>query len=470
MKRRTFLQQVGLTSTVIPSMHSISNLHISPIQQPFIEEPSRKIPVVEDVDVLVCGAGPAGVTAALAAARMGAKTRLLEVNSCLGGVWTAGQLAWVWDMGKPGMSREIIHELDKRHARVDTPIHPNQKTFTYDIESLKLLLEEMCDESGVAIRLHTRVTSALKNERNQLTVVITESKSGREAWRAKSFVDATGDGDLGALAGCEFDIGEEGTGKTQPMTFMALITVQSAEALQEFISFWKGIPEHRKKHTNFLQELHRAGVEPSYGHPTLFQVNGNLLALMINHEYGVSAIDAEQITRATIHARAEIQNAVIALNQLGGAWKDIQLVSTAEYIGVREGRRIHGRYTVTVDDLIQGRHHDDAVCRVYFGVDVHSTNPKKDKTLSNKGVRMKPYDIPMRALIANDVDGLLMAGRCISGDWLAHASYRVTGNAVPMGEAAGVAAALAARSSRLSHQIPWTEVQSGLQRINTNRS
>jgi len=137
----------------------------------------------------------------------------------------------------------------------------------------------------------------------------------------------------------------------------------------------------------------------------------------------------------------------------------------SEHIGVREGRRIHGRYTVSTQDLVDGARHEDAVCRVTFGVDVHSPDPGKTKAIERTGVRAKPYDIPYRALVAKDADGLLMAGRCISGDFLAHSSYRVTGNAVAMGEAAGVAAALAAKSGRLPHEIPWAEIAAARQTI-----
>jgi hypothetical protein len=134
---------------------------------------------------------------------------------------------------------------------------------------------------------------------------------------------------------------------------------------------------------------------------------------------------------------------------MGGPWKNLHIVATAAQIGVREGRRIHGRYTVTADDLREGRKHEDAVCRVTFPIDVHSTDPTKDKGIVGAGFRAKPYDIPLRALIAKDVDGLMMAGRCISGDFIAHSSYRVTGNAVAMGEAAGKTAAEAAKSGKL---------------------
>jgi len=156
---------------------------------------------------------------------------------------------------------------------------------------------------------------------------------------------------------------------------------------------------------------------------------------------------------------------VDALRSLGGIWESVRIVVTPEHIGVREGRRIRGRYTVTQDDLVRGARHDDAVCRVRFPVDVHSPNPGKTKAIAKTGVRAKPYDIPYRALLAKDADNLLLAGRCISGDFIAYSSYRVTGNAVPMGEAAGVAAALAAKQGRQPKDVPWQETHEAIKRL-----
>lgn len=152
---------------------------------------------------------------------------------------------------------------------------------------------------------------------------------------------------------------------------------------------------------------------------------------------------------------------------MGGIWEGIQLVASAEHIGVREGRRIHGIYRVSEDDLRNGARHEDAAARVKFGVDVHSFTREQNKTeagLSHMGVASKHYDIPIRALIAKDVQGLLMAGRCISGDYLAHASYRVTGNAVAMGESAGVTAALSAEMGVLPQDVSWRAVRERLGR------
>jgi hypothetical protein len=188
---------------------------------------------------------------------------------------------------------------------------------------------------------------------------------------------------------------------------------------------------------------------------------------MMNHEYGIKPYDAAQVTEATVRARGELNRIVNGLRKLGGPWEGIQLAATAEQIGVRDGRRIRGRYVVGKNDLITGARQDDAVVRATFPVDIHAISAEHNKTAAytSAGIKAKPYDIPLRSLLAADVDGLMMAGRCISGDYIAHASYRVTGNAVGMGEAAGVVAALAAQSRRQPHEVAWTEGLERLQKI-----
>ena len=178
---------------------------------------------------------------------------------------------------------------------------------------------------------------------------------------------------------------------------------------------------------------------------------------MANHEYGINATNAAEVSDATLRARGEIHQIVRGLRKLGGPWDGVQIAATPEQIGVRDGRRIRGRYQMTSEDLINGSSQKDAVVRATFPVDIHalSAGDNKKAAYSNAGVKMKPYDIPLRALIARDVDGLMMAGRCISGDFIAHASYRVTGNAVAMGEAAGAVAALAAQAKQMPHDINW---------------
>ncbi len=422
-----------------------------------LREPATAIPFAGGAGVIVCGAGPAGVSAAIAAARAGAKVRLFEWRGCLGGVWTAGLVGYFLDFAKPGLAREIRERLDERGGRTGA----SDSRFSYHPEILKLVLEEMCAEAGVAFQYHTRVAAAHREGR-RLTAIVTESKSGRQAWRAPVFIDATGDGDLGAQAGCTFAFGNEAAGTWQPMSLNALLAVKNAEALRGFVRFADPRPGENSdsaKKTAIREAIRSTGHESSYGGPTLWHVKDNLLIAMMNHEYSVKPFDAAGVTAATVRARAEMHRMVDGLRGLGGPWEGLQIVATAEQIGVRDGRRLAGRYTVTKDDLVAGVRHEDAVVRATFGVDVHqlaADRPHNDPA-GGAGIKVKPYDIPLRALIARDVDGLMMAGRCISGDFIAHSSYRVTGNAVAMGEAAGTVAALAARSGRLPHEVPWSE-------------
>ncbi|HYF34284.1 MAG TPA: FAD-dependent oxidoreductase [Prosthecobacter sp.] len=455
VSRRHFLHAAlaGTAASQVPA----PVLGADKISPNLFSEPARDIPLSDDADVIVCGAGPAGVSAAITAARAGAKVRLFEWRGCLGGVWTAGLLGYFLDFDKPGFAAELRTKLDERDARRGS----SARSFAYDPEALKLLLEELCLEAGVKFQFHTRVAAAYRDGR-RLTTIVTDSKSGRQAWRAPVFIDTTGDGDLGALAGCAFEIGESADCPCQPMSLNALLMVKDIERLREFVRFGKPLPGENtnfEKKVRIRQEIERTGHFPSYSNPTLWEIRDNLILAMMNHEYGVKPFDAAEVTAATTRARAEMNKMVAGLRKLGGPWEGLQLVATAEQIGVRDGRRIAGRFTVQKDDLVKGARHEDGVARVTFGVDIHATSADHNKNAATHatGIKVKPYDIPLRALIAKDVDGLMMAGRCISGDFISHSSYRVTGNAVAMGEAAGVTAALAAASKRLPHEIAWQE-------------
>ena len=410
-----------------------------------LTEPSRNIPIADEFDVAVCGGGPAGIGAALRAAREGARTILIEQFGCLGGIWTVGCLSWLLDHeNKSGIMQELCCRLDYMSARVTGEGKPGQG---FDVEKMKLLLEELCREADVNLRYYTRVVAA-RVEKGRLSHAVLESASGREALAAECFVDCTGNGDLGMLAGCGFDVGHPETGATQPMSMIAILTGLDPEAVSGYYrrtnaGAWAE-PKDRLR-----ADMERGGHTPSYGKPSLFEIGEGLFALMANHEYGYSALDADDLTRATVESRREVHQLVAGLRWLGGVWKDVKIVATSAQIGTREGRRLHGLYTVSREDLVQGARHEDAVCRVTFPVDVHSTDPSKTSGIEPAEIESRPYDIPLRALIARDVDGLLMAGRCISGDFLAHSSYRVTGNAVALGEAAGRTAARAVERGKV---------------------
>jgi len=435
-----------------------------------LTEPARQIPIVEESDIIVCGAGPAGIAAAIAAARCGAKVRLLEVHGCLGGVWTAGLLSWILDAGnKKGIIQQIITRLQQRDATATYP-EGASNAVGYRPEMMKWVLEEMVQEAGIAVQLLTRVCAAHVDESKRLQAVITESKSGRQAWKAKVFIDATGDGDLAACAGCRFDYGDDGGGPAQPMSMLAILVGLDPEAVKFFV---RGLAEpagERNPKGRLLEEIRRGGHDPSYHAPTLFYLGHGLFCLMANHEYRVSALDAAQITAATFRSRREVHRIVEALRSLGKPWANVQIVATNEQIGVREGRRPYGLYRLTAEDLKNGTRHEDAVCTVTFPVDIHSPDPQKNKGIANRAFRSQPYDVPYRALVAADVRGLLFAGRCISGDFVAHSSYRITGNAAAIGEAAGVAAALTATHNCEPKDVPWPDIASELQRLRSQTS
>ncbi len=406
-------------------------------------EPARDIPVAGESDVVVCGGGPAGMAAAISAARAGASVRLIEANGCLGGIWTAGLVPYIIRAQRESC---LMDEIWRRMGEQYDSRLPH-----FNPEDMKVLLEAMCEEAGVSFQLHTRVAAAA-TENGRLHYAVTESKSGRQAWRGKLFIDTTGDGDLGALAGNGYDFADEETGLFQPSSLNCLVAGLDPDDVAG-IDRWA-----------MQEELQQAGVAPSYGvmGASLFYVGAGLYFLQATHQYGYRVFDsAKEQTRATVEGRAENHRMVHALRELGGKWKNIVLVATAEQIGNREGRRLHGLATVTREDLKEGREQPDpAVSGVTYLMNIHPVtlegNPPE---IRQRQAPVKSYDIPFRALVAKDVDGLLMAGRCISGDFFAHGSYRVTGYAVPMGATAGVAGALAAQTDCLPHELPWETIR-----------
>ena len=430
----------------------LAGMSAKPPQKGVFAEPQRDLPMAEDCDVIVAGGGPAGIAAAVSAAREGAKVRLFEMHGSLGGIWTSGLMGCLIDFDKSATDREIMKRLKALDVRLVR--NPRRKdirvaNFTYDPECMKVVCEDMCAESGVDFRLHTAVTAAYRDASGRnIETVVTESKEGRRAWRAKVFIDCTGDGDLAAQAGCGYDVGGIGGSNDQPASLCAIVASSHPERLgpyvvnnpDNFASYGhvEGTPQKR-----MLSEMERAGFTPSYGMPTLFSVCDGVYVWMMNHVYGLKIDDSAGLTRETVRARKETVEAARALARLGGAWEGFRVVATAEQLGHRAARRVHGRYTLTADDVRCGATFPDAVTTSNFAVDVHAptSGDNKKTAYGNMGIKAQPFQIPLRACIAKDADNLYLAGRCISGDFIPMASYRVTGSAVAMGEAVGRIAA-----------------------------
>ena len=382
-------------------------------------------------DVLVIGGGVSGTMAAIAAARKGVKVTLVERGGCLGGTWTAGLVGMTLDSGdKEGLLKEFLtivyHEKEQGTATI--------------FEIQKYVLEKLCTESGVEMMFHSQVCD-VKTDGHQIKEVRVITKSGHIDFHAKVIIDATGDGDVAAMSGCSYDYGRPSDGKAQPMSMIALVSGLDERA-NTYISF----PDNPfwDARNRLKGVLDAVGAPYSIGCPSIQPLCGEIYILSANQEYGKRGCNVNELTEATMNARREIYRLVGALrNGAPDVFGNLMLVSTPECIGVREGRRIHGRYTITVEDMIVGRRHEDAVCLVRYWVDIHSLENDGGKGFTDDGIKMQPYDIPFRALLPKDIDNLVLAGRCISGDFYAHASYRVAGNMAPVGEAAGTMAAKA---------------------------
>lgn len=401
----------------------------------YITEPARQVPLCGIFDVVVAGGGPAGFAAALAAARRGAKTLLLERNECLGGMWTAGLMPWIIDFqNKTGIMEELCMRLSKVGGFAARP-----NTYTAPPEELRHLLEQMCVESGVTLQYGTMVCGAISKQ-NMIDCIITESKSGRQAWKSRIFIDATGDGDLAAFAGCQFDYGNS-ENMAQPGSLVALLGGLDPKYIYNLLR------SETDDKVNLKELMKRIGMEPSYGMAALFHFGCGIVGMMSNHAYGVKPFDAASRTEAVISCRDEIHRQIETLKKVPEL-KDLVLLGTAANLGIREGRRIKGRKSVMLENL-QGPYPEKNVCISTFCIDVHAIDPSKCKSVIQERPRVPAsgFGIPLESLISADYDNLLLAGRCISGDFFMHASYRVTGNAVPLGEAAGWAASEAVASN-----------------------
>jgi len=423
-----------------PTRTTPHTMEVQPGARVVVEAP-RHTPVAADVDVLVAGGGPTGIGAALAAAREGAKTLLVERHGMLGGVWTAGLLNPFFDFEKKGwIVAELIERLKKAGAWRRWKF-----SWTFDIEAMKLLLETMLAEAGVATWYHSFVADTIV-EQNRVRGVVVESKSGREAVLAKVVVDCSGDGDVAARAGVPFRLGRIADSACQPLTLMFEIDglgdwVQTRaedlyDRMQEAIRRHKlpaRVPVGRVGFAPWIINVPRPGAA----------------VVQATHVYQINPLDTRQLTRATVDARRQAHDLVQVMQHVAGL-EGVRLVQTAGVIGVREARHLVGRYTLGLEDLRAGRRFEDGVTFGAFGVDIHDVKPGEK---SAHGTRIRPYEIPYRCLVPETLSGLIFAGRCISGTHEAHASYRVTGTCMAMGQAAGLAAAMAVREGKSPEQI-----------------
>jgi len=382
---------------------------------------SRKVPVRYEADVAVIGGGIAGVSAACAAARSGAKVVLVERFAITGGDLTSGGVASFCGetAGQGEVFDEIVADMEKFKAIEPYKPYPQADHRVFDHHLLAVVLQELLLRRKVKLLLHTRFVDA-RVVGGRITECIICGKSGPEALRAKQFIDCTGDGDVARMAGFAVMKGQP---YSLPMSMMAFVRhVEKAEPQ---------LPDGWFDPVKTKDELPMTSVWPN-------GPGSNALKIKIPM---FDATDTESLTAAEIRARCRTLEVLDYYQRvLRKPWR---YDGCSPQIGIREGARILGDYVLTLDDLRAGRLFDDAVARGVYILDGHKPDDQKRTYILKKSeMKVPPYQIPLRSLIARDGVNLLMAGRCFSAEQLALSSARVSTSCAMMGQAAGIAAAL----------------------------
>ncbi|HEY3379741.1 MAG TPA: FAD-dependent oxidoreductase [Armatimonadota bacterium] len=385
-------------------------------------------------DIVVAGGGPAGVGAAIAAARLGADVVLVERYGFLGGMSTAGYvfpfmshyagdrpvIAGIWG--------EMIERLSREPYGFKASTHLGGRHFCFDAEGLKQVWLTMCLEAGVRLALHTWIADVML-EQAQVTGLITHSKSGREELRARLVIDATGDGDIAARAGAPYEIGRPADGLMQPMSLhFRLGNVEMARMpTREQINVLYARDKAAGLITNPRENL--LWFDTTYPD----QVHFNTTRIV-----KVDGTKRDDLTAAEIEGRRQTHELVGWITRTIPGFERAYLLATAPQVGVRETRRIIGEHMVTEAELLSLTKFPDAIALSAYPVDIH--NPAGTGTIIKEVPYGEYYSIPYRALLPLQCEGLLVAGRPISTTHEAHAATRIQAVASATGQAAGTAA------------------------------
>ena len=413
-----------------------------------------------DYDVIVAGGGIAGAFAAASAAREGVKVLLIEAGGCLGGTLTSGSVPSIMDeKGKGGMLGELFSYLNERGmsvSRFGKKVDEHGKKIPgriVDVEGCKQFLEQLVISSGAEILYYSRVTACntqIHNGNTALREILITTEAGNYCASSGIYIDATGNGNLAALCGCRFECGDPETKKISPAS--------TGFTVVGFPCDYDGTDNKQQKrdYSNMLLEN---GIAISAEEAGIVRLPAmKEWDFSLDYQYGVMPNDIRSLTAATINSRKEVFDAMEAHKTIPG-FEDLWLTHTADHLGIREGRRVFGKYRITLDDIKEGRKFGDGICLVRMGVDLHKTH-EADSLESGRGVKSRPYEIPYRCLLPENTENLILAGRCLSGDFLPHASYRMMGNMGATGEAAGFSAAYALKNNVPLDMIPSTVLKS----------
>lgn len=400
-----------------------------------IREAARDIPVRYSAEVVVAGGGPAGAAAAISAARTGADVLLVERYGFLGGTATAGLMCCMngFRNERPpqdlqaikGIAEEIVHRLKAIGGATGFTAHGDFReqvarrempyAVGFDPEAMKRVLLEMAVESGVRLLFHAWATDAVV-ENGAVTHLIAQTKGGREAISGKVFIDATGDGDIAVSAGAPFEQARKEGDRMMVMGLMYRVG---------------GVDSDRVQVGGCI-------------------VHGETAVLWGPSIPARDGVDSADLSAAEVEAKSRMPEVIEQLRKRTG-FENCYLIETAVHIGVRETRRIMGEYVISEQDVLEGARFDDVI-----GI---SCNPVVNYYGNRYYLTHEGFDIPYRSLVPLAVDGLLVAGRCISAHQVGFQSFRAIPSIMVIGQAAGTAAAIAVKSDVQPRKVDVSEVQ-----------
>ncbi len=404
-------------------------------------------------DVIVVGSGPSGVAAAITAGRQGAKTLLIEALGRVGGISTSGLMSHFTGSVGNKLYREILERAAEKNQ-----FNKGEITTAIDPEFLTLTYIEMLEEANVQTLLYTTLCDVIV-ENGNITGIVFFNKGGFFTAYAKIVIDASGDGDVAFKSGAEYTLGRESDNKMQPATLMFKVGGVDMEKAVFPGSFETLVDTEKGE----LQALARKTLPHPAGHVLLYKstIPGIVTCNMTN----VTEIDgtnAHDLTRAETEARRQIPAILEFLREYVPGYENCYIISSASLIGIRETRHFKGLKTLTAEDVKNAVQHPDfVVYDAHFDFDVHNlTGAGLDITGCQKHfTQKKGYTIPYGCLVPKEIDGLLLCGRNISGTHIAHSSFRAMPICVGIGEAAGIAAAIAAKNNLNPRDITPTEIQ-----------
>ncbi|MGG1554131.1 FAD-dependent oxidoreductase [Paenibacillus ferrarius] len=423
--------------------------------------PAQQLAVSYTPDVVVIGGGATGVAAAIAAAREGADTLLIEQRGYLGGMGTAALVPAFCpytDGEKPvirGIGLDLLEKMKQAAGPDFLGRYKEQLDWVpIDVETLKRVYDTEVLASGAKVLFHT-VADQVLLEGDRISGIVISNKTGRSVVQAKLYIDASGDADLAALAGVPFQVGGE-QGELQPGTMCYVVTGADKARYDQYLKE----SGHHPQQEELVSEAQKNGDLPE-GRKRISGkawITDSVVGFNFGHIFGIDGTKAEDLTRAAIEGRQLIETQIRFLKKYVPGFENIVLVHSGDQIGIRETRRIQGDYTLVVEDFLSMRTFEDDIARNSYFIDIHLANAGAAMTIKHlpKG---KSHGVPYRCMLPQGKSNLIVAGRSVSSDRPVQGSLRVMPNCFAMGEAAGIAAAMAGAEGTGFRDISVPELQ-----------